>query len=260
MPKVILTEPYPRIVTITLNDPSALNAMGEEMAQEFRSVVDNLAQRKRELGAIILTGAGKAFSAGGDLAMLDAKRALSTEENRLRMREFYAAFLSIRELEVPLIAAIQGPAIGAGMCLATACDLRVASETATLGFTFVRLGLHPGMGATYFLPRVVGAAAASELLLTGRVITAAEAYRLGLVSEITKPEETLSAAERLAQEVMRGGPECIRQLLASLRAGPLSLDESLEREARTQAMNYPSEEFAEGLSALREKRAAKFRK
>jgi enoyl-CoA hydratase/carnithine racemase len=233
--------------------------MGEEMAQEFRSVVAKLALRKRELGAIILTGSGKAFSAGGDLAMLDAKRALSTEENRIRMREFYEAFLGIRDLEVPLIAAIQGPAIGAGMCLATACDLRVASETATLGFTFVRLGLHPGMGATYFLPRVVGVAAAGELLLTGRVISAAEAYRLGLVSEVTKPDETLPAAERLAQEIMRGGPECIRQLLGSLRAGPTSLEESLEREARTQAMNYGSKEFAAGLSAVREKRAVQFR-
>lgn len=243
---------------ITLNDPENLNAMGEDMANEFAALIVELKKKAPEYRALILTGAGRAFSAGGHLEMLDKKRSLGGERNRLNMLKFYDSFLCLLSLNVPLIAAINGHAIGAGLCLATACDVRVASDKAKLGFTFTRLGLHPGMGATYFLPRVVGIACASELLLTGRVVEAPEALRIGLVGRITAGEKVLDEAKQIAAEICECGPEATRQLLESLRGTPRTLSDALQREALAQATNYVSAEFAEGLKAAQEKRKANF--
>lgn len=256
---LVLYEQLPgRIGRITLNDPDNLNAMGEEMAGEIRELVRRLSSDAKQLRALIITGAGRAFSAGGNLTMLERKTELSPEENRLRMQMFYDSFLSLLSLGVPLIAAINGHAIGAGLCLASACDLRVCSEKAKLGFTFTKLGLHPGMGATYFLPKVIGYAAALELLLTGRVITAEEGRRLGLISLVCPEGLVASEAEKLAAEISLGGGEAVRQVLESMRSGPHPLKNALEREALCQSLNYASTEFREGVRAAIEKRPAKF--
>jgi enoyl-CoA hydratase len=162
------------------------------------------------------------------------------------------------DLEIPVIAAINGAAIGAGLCVASACDIRIAAQEAKLGFTFTRIGLHPGMGATYFLPRVVGAAVARELLLTGRVVEAGEALRIGLVSKVVPANDVLSAAVTIAKEILECGPLCTRQLLQSLRTPLHTPSEALQREALCQAVNYAGSEFAEGINAIREKRRAKF--
>lgn len=260
MSKVLFELKKEGVGQITVNDPDSLNAMGEGMASEFATLVDGLKPRARGLAAIILTGSGKAFSAGGDLKMLDGKRALSGEENRLRMLGFYDSFLRIRDLGVPLIAAINGAAIGAGLCVASACDIRIAAKGSKLGFTFVRLGLHPGMGATYSLARVIGHAHAMELLLTGRVIEADEAYRIGLVSRVVAPENIMTDALSIADELAAGGPEAVRQLLETLRAPQGTLEQALQREAACQAVNYKSDEFAEGVRATIEKRKAIFRR
>ena len=245
------------IGTITLNDPANLNAMSEAMSREFAGVVATLKART-DLRVLILTGAGRAFSAGGDLQMLEQKTKKGGEENRQLMHLFYESFLGIRNLGVPLIAAINGHAIGAGLCVASGCDIRVAAEGAKLGMTFTRLGLHPGMGATWFLPRILGIAAASELLLTARIIEAADALRIGLVSKIVPVAEILSCADSIAAEILTCGPESVRQLLASLRTQAPTLDAALEREALCQSINYASSEFKEGVRATIEKRAAKF--
>lgn len=248
-----------QVATLTLNDEARLNAMGEPMAEAFRDLVAQLYPRRHELRAVILTGAGKAFSAGGDLKMLERKQTLSGETNRLRMREFYDSFLSLRSLEVPVIAALNGAAVGAGLCVAAACDIRIAARGAKLGFTFTKLGLHPGMGASWFLPRVVGEARAAELMLTARVIDVDEALRIGLVSEVLEPERLMARAYEIAAEIRAGGPEAVRQLLETLRNGATSLDAALEREATCQAINYASSEFKEGVRAVSEKRPARFR-
>lgn len=249
----------PGIGVITLNDPDRLNAMSESMAGEFSSLINTLRPQASKLKCLILTGAGKAFSAGGDLKMLEDKQKLSGEENRLRMLSFYDSFLSILDLGVPIIAAINGAAIGAGLCLASACDIRIAAAEAKLGFTFAKIGLHPGMGATFFLPKVVGIGAASELLLTGRVIDANRALELGLVSKVVPAADVAKEANGLAQEICACGPEAIRQLVESLRgSGGFSLQQALNREASCQAINYRSEEFKEGVRATIEKRAPKF--
>lgn len=249
----------PFIGMVKLNDPDNLNAMSEEMAGEFSSLIRSLNEGSSRPRVMILTGSGKAFSAGGHLKMLEKKQTLSQEENRKQMLSFYDSFLCMLELEVPIIAAINGSAVGAGMCVAAACDIRIATESAKLGFTFLKLGLHPGMAATYFVPRVAGNAAASELLLTGRIINASEAFRLGLVSRVVPTNEDLiKVAHEIASEIMDCGPHATAQLLRSLRGAPQSLSDALETEAAAQSINYPSAEFAEGLAAVREKRKPNF--
>ncbi len=247
------------IATLTLNDEGNLNAMSDEMAREFSSAVASLRNDKR-VRVVILTGAGKAFSAGGHLAMLDAKRAVSGEANRIAMKAFYDSFLCILELQVPLIAALNGAAIGAGLCLACACDVRIASVEAKLGFTFLKLGLHPGMGATFLVPRIVGRSVATELLLTSRVIGAAEALQIGLVSRVGPKDAVLQEAQSVAEEILSCGPEASTQLLETMRGDMSELPRALEREALCQSINYAGNEFAEGLSAVKEKRLPNFSK
>lgn len=247
------------VATLTLNDEANLNAMSDEMAREFAATIASLKTHKA-LRALILTGAGKAFSAGGHLSMLEAKISKSAEENRKGMLEFYNSFLCMRELNVPLIAAINGAAVGAGLCVACACDFRVASDSTKLGFTFLKLGLHPGMGATYFVPRIVGPSVATELLVTGRVITAEEALKIGIVSRVSPQADVLQAARSIADEILTCGPEATAQLLQTMRGDAAELTKALDREAQCQSVNYSGAEFAEGVCAVREKRSPNFAK
>jgi len=245
------------IVTITLTDEVNLNAMSEEMAAEFSATVTSL-KASGTARVIILTGAGKSFSAGGHLDMLDKKRSLSADQNRSGMLAFYDSFLSILSLNVPIIAALQGAAVGAGLCLACACDIRIATSDAKLGFTFLKLGLHPGMGGTFLVPRGVGRSIATELLHTGRIISADDALRIGLVSKLSPRETLLEDARSIAREILSCGPDASKQLLETMRGDLAGLPAALEREAQCQSVNYASSEFAEGLSAVREKRAPIF--
>ena len=147
-----------KVAIITLNDPKRLNALNATMGDEFVSIIHDLIESNDMdgLGAVVLTGSGRAFSAGGDLNFLKDRSNDTPYRNAVIMRRFYERFLSVRKLPVPVVAAINGPAIGAGLALALACDVRVASKDAKMGITFVGLGLHPGMGSTHFLPRLVG--------------------------------------------------------------------------------------------------------
>ena len=138
--------------------------------------------------AVVVTGEGTAFCSGGNTSWIASEPDATVDELRTRMLPFYRAWLSIRRLEVPTIAAVNGHAIGAGLCLALACDIRYAAAGARLGVPFVKLGMHAGMAGTYLLPNVVGAAHARDLLLTGRVVDADEALRLGLVSRVIEGE------------------------------------------------------------------------
>lgn len=247
------------VATLTLNDEANLNAMSDEMGREFAATVTSLKGTKG-LRAVVLTGAGKAFSAGGHLSMLEAKITKGAEENRKGMLEFYNAFLCMRDLNVPLIAAINGAAVGAGLCLACACDFRVAADSAKLGFTFLKLGLHPGMGATYFVPRIVGPSIATELLVTGRVISADEALRIGIVSRVVPASDVVQVARAIADEILTCGPEATAQLLQTMRGDATALSNALAREAQCQSVNYSGAEFAEGVCAVKEKRSPNFSK
>ncbi len=247
------------VAKLTLNDETNLNAMSEEMAAEFSAAVAGI-KAKRSARVLIITGAGKAFSAGGHLEMLEKKRLLSGEENRAEMLKFYDSFLSILDLRIPLIAALNGAAVGAGLCLACACDIRIASTDAKLGFTFLKLGLHPGMGGTYFLPRIIGPSAAAELLMTGRIISAEEAFRIGLVSKVCERAALLSEVDTIANEILACGPQATAQLVETMRGDGAHLDSALAREAVCQSVNYGSAEFAEGITAIKERRSPSFPK
>ena len=164
--------------------------MSDEMTSSWVAAVDELAA-DRSVRAVVVTGEGSAFCSGGNTSWIASEPDASVDHLRTRMIAFYRAWLSIRRLEVPTIAAVNGAAIGAGLCLALACDIRYAAAGAKLGAPFVKLGMHPGMAATYLLPNVVGEAHARELLLTGRVVDADEALRLGLVSRVGEPASFL---------------------------------------------------------------------
>lgn len=246
------------VATVRLSDASNRNAMSEAMAVEFRAVVEEL-KGDKTVRVIVLTGAGDVFSGGGHLGMLEEKTKLSAAENESKMLSFYSAFLSVIELPVPTIAALNGHAIGAACCLSLACDMRIAASGAKLGFNFVALGLHPGMGATYLLPRLVGPAKAAELLYSGSIINADEAARLGLVNEVVPNAELQERVAKLANTIAGNGPSAIRELKESLRlTSGASLRECLAREAKCQAQDYAGAEFLEGIQAAKEKRRPKF--
>ena len=242
------------VALVVFDDPERRNAMTEAMGGALAATVARLAT-DTTVRAVVLTGAGAAFSAGGDLAMLEGMSRAGQADpggatharHRTFMRDFYARFLSVRELPCPTIAAIQGAAIGAGLAVALGCDLRVAARDATLGLNFTRLGIHPGMGSSWTLPRLVGPAHAADLLLTGRLIDGAEAERIGLVNRAVAREEVVACALALADEVARAAPLAVRQTKQSLlRTLDVTLADQLDVEAEQQAICYESSDLGEG--------------
>ena len=166
-----LERPSEGVAALTLDNPDQRNAMSDEMTDSWIRAVDELAT-DRTVRAVVVTGSGSAFCSGGNTSWIASEPDASVDDLRERMMPFYRAWLSIRKLEVPTIAAVNGPAIGAGLCLALACDIRYAAAGARLGAPFVKLGMHAGMAGTWLLPHVVGEAHARDLLLTGRVVDA----------------------------------------------------------------------------------------
>ncbi|MBL7662022.1 enoyl-CoA hydratase/isomerase family protein [bacterium] len=246
------------VTSIILNDPDKLNAMGEAMAEQFSEAIQQVRQ-DQTCRVLVIKGSGKAFSAGGDLDMLQHKTTLTPQENQVGMLKFYRSFLALLQVEIPVVAAINGHAVGAGLCVAVACDMRIASTAAKLGFNFVRLGLHPGMGITHTLPNLIGPAHAAELLYTGRIISAAEAQRIGLVNHIVDAEKFDEAALGIANEIATAGPHAVRDLKHSLKQmASRTLNECLAREAEAQSKSYAGQEFKTGLAAIREKRDPQF--
>jgi enoyl-CoA hydratase len=243
---------------LVLARPDVRNAMIADMGVEIERAVDEI--NASNMRVLIVRGEGKGFSAGGDFKMIEARTQASKAENEPAMRRFYGAFLSIRNVRVPTIAVLHGAAIGAGLCFAMACDLRVAAADAKLGVNFVRIGLHPGMGATYLLPRLVGPAAAAELLLTGRTIDAAEALRIGLVSRVLpSPEAALADAHALATEIATAAPIPVTQVKVTLQnALERNLAEALATEAAAQAVDFTTEDLKEAIRAFGEKQTPTF--
>ncbi|MEN8182649.1 MAG: enoyl-CoA hydratase/isomerase family protein [Myxococcota bacterium] len=254
------------VATLTFDDPPRRNAMTRAMGEALAARIRELSADE-DLRVVILTGAGDAFSAGGDLDMIESQARAGVESpggevrerHRRFMREFYGLFLSVRDLPCPTVAAVNGHAIGAGFCVALACDLRIAARNARLGLNFARLGIHPGMGATWMLPRLVGPARAAELLYTGRIVDGAGAERLGLVNEAVARQEVGSRARALAEEIAGSAPGVVRATKRSLaRSAQARLSDQLDTEAAEQALNYESQNLLEGLAAARERRTPRF--
>jgi enoyl-CoA hydratase len=246
------------VAILTLDRPDKLNAMSHEMGDALAEAVAGL-KGSAGLRCLILRAEGRAFSAGGDLGFLEANRARSAAENEADMRSFYGKFLAIREAPVPTIALVQGRATGAGMCLALACDMRIAAEDALLSFNFVRIGLTPGMGGTWTLPRLVGPARAAELAYTGRTVGAQESLAMGLVNRVVPVPDLLEAGLALAGEVATASPQAVRATRGLLEhTAGLSLDEALDLEAAAQAAAFASDDLGEGLSAIQARRPPNF--
>jgi enoyl-CoA hydratase/carnithine racemase len=247
------------VAVLTLDNPDQRNAMSDDMTRSWVSAVDSLAD-DRSVRAVVVTGAGTAFCSGGNTGWIASEPDASVDYLRTRMIAFYRAWLSIRRLEVPTIAAVNGPAIGAGLCLALACDLRYAAQGARLGAPFVKLGMHAGMAATYLLPNVVGEAHARDLLLTGRTVDAEEAFRMGLVSAVLAQDGFLDGVIETASQVAATAPIASRLTTVALRdGGHADFDSALQWEALAQPVTLATEDLHEGIRAAREKRPPEFR-
>jgi enoyl-CoA hydratase/carnithine racemase len=246
------------VVTLTLALPDRRNAMTGELTEAWAGAVAGL-RGDRSVRAVVVTGEGSAFCAGGDLSWIAESPDLSVDSIRDRMLPFYRTWLSIRELEAPSIAAVNGHAIGAGLCLALACDLRYVARGVKLSAPFTQLGMHAGMAATWLLPEAVGIAAARELLLTGRAVDADEALRLGLVNGVSEPDTLLDDALGVAARIAAAAPIAVRLTKAGLRSGGhASIEEALQFEALAQPVTFATEDLREGLAATREKRKPSF--
>ena len=228
--ETLLIERQKGVASVTLNRPTKLNALNSTMAEELRQVIKEL-EADREIRAILFTGAGRAFCAGGDVE------------------------------EKPTIAAINGVAVGGGCCLAMGCDIRLASTETRLGVVFVKRGISGAdLGATWLLPRLVGAGWAAQLLLTGDIIEASLAERIGLVNQVFPPDKLMPAAHELAEKLAAGPPLALkvtkRALKHSLYRG---MAEHLDLEGMIQTFCFRTEDQREGVKSFLEKREASFK-
>jgi enoyl-CoA hydratase len=279
---------------ITLNSPSTYNALSVEMGYQFESLIHNLTRQLNQdqetnqptnqhtkqnqksisnLNAIILKGSKHNFSSGGDLTWLRNLRHNPVHINADKMYSFYKSFLSIRTLPVPTISHIQGYAIGAGACLALATDLRVMDTNAKIGFNFVKLGIHSGMGGSHLLSNAIGQSKAKYALLTGQVFNSKEAYENGIANEISNlntnggtnsdghDDETVM---KLAKQIASMHPLAVRSMVQTVRmredamGGIGGIDATMKREAYAQALCYAKDDWGEGLDAVVEKRQPDF--
>ncbi len=235
-----------RVMTLTLDRADQLNAFNRELQRDFAAALRSAA-RDHEARAVVITGAGRGFCVGQDLEEAQADR---DAYHRLG-NHYIPNITAIRELEKPVIAAVNGAAAGAGLALATACDIRIASSRAKFVPAWINIGLVPDSGGSYFVPRLIGYARALEWFASGRHMPADEALALGLVSDVVEPESLLARASELGQRFAAMPPRAVgmtkRALLASERA---TLAEQLQRERELQAVAIASDEYAEAVGAF----------
>ncbi len=259
MSDVVLAERSNGVLTLTLNRPEALNALTVEAMGRLGDRLEEAAADPTAR-AVVITGAGNAFSAGGDIAFLQEIAGMAPA----RIRDVvYGSFQRvpriIRTMDKPVIAAVNGAAVGAGCEIALACDFRIASDKARFGEVWINIGCVPAMGGMFLLPRIVGLAKATELVLTGEIIDAREALRIGLVNKVVMPPDLAPAAEELALRLAHGPARAIAAAKAALNRGLSGtfsgeLDATLDQ----QLACFRTEDFAEGVRALAERRAPRF--
>jgi len=243
------------VLTITLNRPDVLNAFNSEMHRALAGALKEA--RAADVRAVVLTGAGRGFCVGQDLT--EFREAPGDIGARLR-ESYHPNVLAIRALEKPVIAAVNGAAAGAGLSIASVCDLRIAADSATFVPAFINIGLVPDSGGSYFVSRILGPARAFEWLASGRKLTAAEAHAWGLVSEVVEADAlAVRAAEIAAQfaALPTRGIGMTKRLID--HAVTSSLEDQLEREAQLQAAATQTDDFKEGVAAFLEKRSPEFR-
>src|SRR5689334_6531526 len=244
-----------RIATITVNRPDKLNALNDRVIAELGAAID-AARGDSNVGAIILTGAGRAFVAGADISELEKHGAVSAKHLAQTGQDVFRRFETSPK---PVIAAVNGFALGGGCELAMACHIRIASEFAKFGQPEVKLGLIPGYGGTQRLPRLVGRGRALQLLLTGEMIDANEAYRIGLVNRVVPAAELLPAANEMMRAILANAPVAVANLIEVVNRGyDATLDDALTLEATAFGLLAATDDKGEGTRAFLEKRPARF--
>jgi enoyl-CoA hydratase/3-hydroxyacyl-CoA dehydrogenase len=241
---------------ITMNRPEAMNALNTKVLSDLDRAID-LVKQDEEVGVVIVTGEGGAFVAGADIKEM-------MEKSPLAAREFTKygqhVFKRLEDMEKPVIAAINGYALGGGCELALACDMILASEKAKIGLPEVSLGIHPGFGGTQRLPRLIGTARAKELIFTGDIISAKEAENIGLVNKIVAPEALMEESRNLGTKILKMGPVAVRLAKTAINRGTeMSLEEGLAYEIETVSLAFSTEDKAEGMNAFVEKRKPEFK-
>ena len=261
MPDPILLAEDDGVATLVLNRPDKLNAFGDEMREAFVAAIDTIAANATAR-VLVITGAGRAFCAGGDVGyMVRLKEEQRPYEGGLGtlVDTGRTGIAKLFALPIPTIAAVNGAAAGGGANLALACDLRIASDRASFGQSFIKIGLHPDWGGTYFLPRLVGAAKAMELCWLGDQVEAAEALRIGMVNRVVAHDRLLDETRALASRLATAPQRSVRGIKRTIRAGMLrGLDECLADEHETQGGCWDDPDSTEGVRAFVERRAPAF--
>ncbi|HZG41992.1 MAG TPA: enoyl-CoA hydratase-related protein [Longimicrobium sp.] len=259
-PETVLLSVEDGVAWITLNRPDRLNAFAGRMRDDLHDAIDRAATSP-EVRVIVITGAGRGFCTGADVEVMSDLLSRGDDSTFEGLVE--AGMRVVRRLarvEQPVIAAVNGPAAGAGASLALACDFRIASERATIGLTFNRIGLHPDWGATHSLPRLVGPGRAAELVMTGRMVDAREAERIGLFQQVFADDWFLDEVRKLAKELAAKPPLALTLAKRTLATSPPSdLDAMLAAEREQQMRCFRSADAQEGITAFNEKRKPVFR-
>ena len=256
MPDFLKYEQAGHVVTLTMNEPERRNPLtGNSAVPDFLAAINRI-HEDRNVRAVIVTGAGSAFSSGGDVRNM--QRQANGEVTGMQIRHEYRTGiqklpLALFNLEVPVIAAVNGAAVGAGLDLACMCDIRIASDKARFAESFVKLGIIPGDGGAWLLPRVVGMSKAAELTFTGDTIDAEEAARIGLVSRVVAPEDLMKEAQALAARIAANPAPALRMAKRLMREGQhMRLDSLLEMSAAFQAIGHHTKEHDQAIEAFME--------
>lgn len=254
---VLLKDEQDGVVTLTLNRPQVMNSFNFDLLRALKAEIDGL-RFQPEIRVVIITGAGeKAFCAGADLKERATLTPLQVKEFIFTIRDLFS---SIENLNKPVIAAVNGVALGGGTELALACDIRLAATTASMGLTETRLAIIPGAGGTQRLPRLVGRGKAKELIFTGRRVPAEEALAIGLANQVTAPDQLLGACRAMAAEMCQTGPIAIEQAKYAINHGlETDLHTGLAIESNAYWVTIPTKDRLEGLAAFREKRKPVYR-
>lgn len=248
------------VALITLNRPDSLNALTSQVAHEFKAVVKEA--REKSARAIVLTGAGRAFCAGGDLREMQK---IAAQDGRVEaffdepLRELNECMMLIRRTPLPIIAAVNGVASGGGCNLALVCDLVIAGESARFNQAFIKIGLTPDCGGTFVLPRLVGLRRATQLMMTGELVSAPQALAMGMINAVVPDDQLLAQAMAMAENLAQAPTAALGRIKQLLEASATNdFEKQLELERATQIESGLTKDFKEGVAAFIEKRPPKF--